>query len=86
MPDIEIKALSASPYIRAMPCDILIETVANGGSVSFVHPLAQRPSAAGGCWCSIPPSTKARPHHPGLRIPAARRPDGYDDLLEAHSG
>ena len=40
MPDIEIKALSASPDTRAMLSEMLIETVANGGSVSFMHPLA----------------------------------------------
>src|SRR6266568_5919388 len=33
MPDIEIKTLSASADIRAMLSDMLIETVANGGSV-----------------------------------------------------
>jgi GNAT superfamily N-acetyltransferase len=48
MPDIEIKALSASPDIRAMLCEMLIETVANGGSVSFMHPLA--PEAADAFW------------------------------------
>jgi ribosomal protein S18 acetylase RimI-like enzyme len=36
---IEIRALSASPDIRAMLADMLIETVANGGSVTFMHPL-----------------------------------------------
>ena len=40
MPDIEIRTLSASPDIRAMLSDMLIETVANGGSVSFMHPLS----------------------------------------------
>lgn len=48
MPDIEIKTLSASPDIRAMLCEMLIETVANGGSVSFMHPLA--PEAADAFW------------------------------------
>ena len=41
MSNIEIKALSPSPDIRKMLCDILIETVAHGGSVSFMHPLSQ---------------------------------------------
>src|SRR3954470_11427661 len=41
MSNIEIKALSPSPEIRAMLSEILIETVANGGSVSFMHPLSQ---------------------------------------------
>src|SRR5467141_443602 len=40
MPEIEIKVLNASPDIRAMLSEILVETVANGGSVSFMHPLA----------------------------------------------
>jgi ribosomal protein S18 acetylase RimI-like enzyme len=48
MPNIEIKVLSASPDIRAMLRDMLIETVANGGSVSFMHPLA--PEAADAFW------------------------------------
>lgn len=48
MADIEIKALSASADVRAMLSDMLIETVANGGSVSFMHPLA--PEAADAFW------------------------------------
>jgi ribosomal protein S18 acetylase RimI-like enzyme len=36
----EIKPLSASPDIHAMLSEILIEAVANGGSVSFMHPLS----------------------------------------------
>ena len=39
MRDIQIKALSPSPDIRAMLSDLLIEAVAHGGSVSFMHPL-----------------------------------------------
>lgn len=44
----EIKPLAAAPDIRAMLSDILIEVVANGGSVGFMHPLA--PEAAGAFW------------------------------------
>jgi ribosomal protein S18 acetylase RimI-like enzyme len=40
MPEIEIRALDASTDIREALSDILVETVANGGSVSFMHPLA----------------------------------------------
>ena len=36
---LEIRALSASPKIREMLSEVLIEVVANGGSVSFMHPL-----------------------------------------------
>ena len=39
MRDIQIKALSPSPDICAMLSDLLIEAVAHGGSVSFMHPL-----------------------------------------------
>lgn len=39
MPDIEIKALNPSPDIRAALSEILVETVAHGGSVSFMHPM-----------------------------------------------
>jgi ribosomal protein S18 acetylase RimI-like enzyme len=48
MPDIEIRTLTASADIRTMLSDMLIETVANGGSVSFMHPLA--PEAADAFW------------------------------------
>jgi hypothetical protein len=44
----EITALTATPQIRAMLSAILIETVAHGGSVSFMHPLA--PDAAHDFW------------------------------------
>jgi ribosomal protein S18 acetylase RimI-like enzyme len=46
MSNIEIKALSPSPEIRAMLGEILVETVANGGSVSFMHPLSQEVAEA----------------------------------------
>jgi ribosomal protein S18 acetylase RimI-like enzyme len=39
MADIQIKALKSSPDICAALSDMLIETVAHGGSVSFMHPL-----------------------------------------------
>lgn len=40
MPDIDIRPLGTSPGVLAMLSDLLVETVANGGSVSFMHPLA----------------------------------------------
>ena len=48
MPEIQIKALSPSPEICAALSEMLIEAVANGGSVSFMHPLA--PEVANGFW------------------------------------
>ena len=42
----EITPLRASPTVGAMLSEILIETVANGGSVSFMHPLAPETAAA----------------------------------------
>jgi ribosomal protein S18 acetylase RimI-like enzyme len=48
MSNIEISELHASSTIRAMLSGLLIETVANGGSVSFMHPL--RPEAAEAFW------------------------------------
>jgi ribosomal protein S18 acetylase RimI-like enzyme len=48
MSNIDIKALKASPEIQNALSDILIEAVANGGSVSFMHPLA--PEAAHAFW------------------------------------
>ena len=50
MSNIQIKALSPSPEIRAMLSEMLIETVANGGSVSFMHPLSE--AAAEAFWSS----------------------------------
>ena len=46
MPEIEIMALSASPPMRAQLSEILIEAVAHGGSVSFMHPLAREAADA----------------------------------------
>ena len=48
MSEIEIGPLSASPRVREMLSEILIEVVANGGSVSFMHPLA--PEMADAFW------------------------------------
>jgi ribosomal protein S18 acetylase RimI-like enzyme len=45
---VAITSLTASPQVRAQLSDLLIETVAHGGSVSFMHPLA--PEAAGAFW------------------------------------
>jgi ribosomal protein S18 acetylase RimI-like enzyme len=50
MSEIEIKALNASPKIREMLSEILVEVVANGGSVSFMHPL--EPEKAKAFWDS----------------------------------
>lgn len=48
MTEIHIEALTASPETVAALGEMLIETVANGGSVSFMHPLA--PDAAQAFW------------------------------------
>jgi ribosomal protein S18 acetylase RimI-like enzyme len=37
---IEIRILDATPDVRAALSEMLVEAVANGGSVSFMHPLA----------------------------------------------
>jgi ribosomal protein S18 acetylase RimI-like enzyme len=42
MTEIRIRALTSSPDIGAALRDILIETVAHGGSVSFMHPLSEK--------------------------------------------
>lgn len=39
MREIQSRALSPSPDIRTMLSEMLIEAVANGGSVSFMHRL-----------------------------------------------
>jgi ribosomal protein S18 acetylase RimI-like enzyme len=41
MSNIKIKALKHSPEVCVALGEILIETVANGGSVSFMHPLSR---------------------------------------------
>jgi len=43
-----ISALSESPEVLSALCETLIEVVANGGSVSFMHPLA--PEVAAKFW------------------------------------
>ncbi|WP_027051191.1 GNAT family N-acetyltransferase [Mesorhizobium erdmanii] len=48
MNSIEIGALSPSPETLTHLADLLVETVAAGGSVSFMHPLA--PGAASAFW------------------------------------
>jgi ribosomal protein S18 acetylase RimI-like enzyme len=40
MPEFDIAPLKSSPQVTAALSEILIEAVANGGSVSFIHPLA----------------------------------------------
>ncbi len=42
MAKIELSALRATPAIRSALSDMLIEVVAGGGSVSFMHPLAAK--------------------------------------------
>jgi hypothetical protein len=44
--DIRIAALKSSPETCAALSALLIETVASGGSVSFMHPLAQEEASA----------------------------------------
>ena len=48
MSTLAIRPLDAAPNIRAMLSEILIEVVAHGGSVSFMHPLA--PEMADAFW------------------------------------
>ncbi|PWF41737.1 GNAT family N-acetyltransferase [Massilia glaciei] len=50
MPEIRINPLEASPETTGTLGEILVEVVANGGSVSFMHPLA--PAAAAAFWTS----------------------------------
>jgi ribosomal protein S18 acetylase RimI-like enzyme len=50
MSNIEISELRASSAMNEMLSGLLIETVANGGSVSFMHPLL--PEAADAFWAN----------------------------------
>jgi ribosomal protein S18 acetylase RimI-like enzyme len=44
--EIDIRPLNGAPEIRAALSEMLIEAVASGGSVSFMHPLAQETADA----------------------------------------
>lgn len=46
MSNFDIKPLGPSSVIRTMLGDMLVEAVANGGSVSFMHPLSQQAAEA----------------------------------------
>lgn len=46
MDEVVINALSASAKVRDGLSEILVETVADGGSVSFMHPLERRAADA----------------------------------------
>lgn len=48
MSNFEIRALDDTPHICGLLGEMLVEVVANGGSVSFMHPLA--PDAACAFW------------------------------------
>ncbi len=48
MPEFVVRPLEPAPATHAMLCETLIETVAHGGSVGFMHPLA--PSDAAAFW------------------------------------
>ena len=48
MPDFDIRPLAASPDTVSSLSEMLVEVVAHGGSVSFMHPLA--PEAARAFW------------------------------------
>ncbi|MDW6020690.1 GNAT family N-acetyltransferase [Mesorhizobium sp. BAC0120] len=50
MHSIDIRPLTALPETVKQLTEMLIETVAAGGSVSFMHPLA--PEVAAGFWCN----------------------------------
>ncbi|CCE07071.1 putative acetyltransferase, GNAT family [Bradyrhizobium sp. STM 3843] len=45
MPPIKIEPLTDTPGIRAALSEILVEAVANGGNVSFMHPLPSEAAA-----------------------------------------
>jgi len=65
--------LAASPAITAALCEILIEVVASGGSVSFMHPLS--PESASDFWdASLAAASR------GERIVLGAF-DGDDDLV-----
>lgn len=58
-----ITTLTSQPQVIAALADLIIETVANGGSVNFMHPLAPqaaRALCAHCCWLqNVWPSSRA---------------------------
>ena len=48
MSELRITLLGPSPVVQAQLTNILIETVAHGGSIGFMHPVT--PEAANGFW------------------------------------
>lgn len=46
MTRVRIETLGPSPAVSSMLADLLIETVASGGSVSFMHPLDRKTARA----------------------------------------
>jgi ribosomal protein S18 acetylase RimI-like enzyme len=46
MSAIDVRPLSQTPEVVAAPSGILVETVAGGGSVSFMHPLGRETAEA----------------------------------------
>jgi GNAT superfamily N-acetyltransferase len=46
MSELEIKALRSSPETCGKLCEILIEVVANGGSLGFMHPVEEATAQA----------------------------------------
>jgi ribosomal protein S18 acetylase RimI-like enzyme len=69
MTSLEIVHLSGTPDTIGALTSILIEAVANGGSVSFMHPLA--PETAAAFWCRSLAAADA-----GLRIVLGARTGG----------
>ena len=79
MSDIQIKALCPSPEISAMLSEILIETVANGGSVSFMHPLA--PAKAQAFWRCVAAGVARQLRERGIGVGRAP-PEGVLAFLD----
>jgi GNAT superfamily N-acetyltransferase len=69
-PALDIVALRPSPDVVAALSDLLIETVANGGSVSFMHPLA--PTVAADFWTQSLAAAEA-----GRRVVLGAYEDGH---------
>ena len=66
---LDIVALRSSPEVIAALTNILVETVANGGSVSFMHPLA--PEVASAFWTKSLAAAEA-----GARVVLGAMEDG----------
>jgi hypothetical protein len=81
---IEITALSASPRVRELLSEVLVEAVASGGSVGFMHPL--EPSERGRTLLVLDTATDGGASRLYERLEYALAGEIPDYALKPHGG